>query len=160
LIVPPFRRVETREAGPSALGILVPPGRRTVVILRPRSLAWDLLAALWDGDCETPPVFCTFDRDEAVRVARSLQQALEVWVKVGVNPVETLGDPKGERFGVWLHTDEYVWVLCRRTPGETYQPVVFPTREEARRVAEQLTPIFWPSAGAEQEYYFNTQQFV
>ncbi len=31
-----FRRVEGEEAGPDALGILVPPGKRTFVILRPR----------------------------------------------------------------------------------------------------------------------------
>src|SRR5205807_2178264 len=32
-VVPPFRRVESRQAGPTALGILVPPGPRTPVIL-------------------------------------------------------------------------------------------------------------------------------
>src|SRR5207302_3778230 len=39
----PLRRVEDAHAGPHAVGILVPPGRRTVVIVRPRALIWDLL---------------------------------------------------------------------------------------------------------------------
>jgi hypothetical protein len=39
----PLRRVFGERSGPTALGILVPPGRRTVLILRPRALAWDLL---------------------------------------------------------------------------------------------------------------------
>ena len=39
----PFRHVEGNQAGPNALGILLPPGRRTLVVVRPRSLAWDLI---------------------------------------------------------------------------------------------------------------------
>ena len=38
-----FRRVDDDRAGPAAMGILVPPGRRTFLILRPRALAWDLI---------------------------------------------------------------------------------------------------------------------
>ena len=41
--MPAFRRVEPHQAGARALGILVPPGPKTVVILRPRGLDWDLL---------------------------------------------------------------------------------------------------------------------
>src|SRR5260370_18910840 len=39
----PLRLVEDADAGPDAVGILVPPCKRTVVILRPRALIWDLL---------------------------------------------------------------------------------------------------------------------
>ncbi len=45
----PFRRVEGEQAGPSALGVLVPPSHRTVLILRPRTLTWDLVLAQAGG---------------------------------------------------------------------------------------------------------------
>jgi hypothetical protein len=157
--MPPFRRVESRQAGPTALGILVPPGARTLVILRPRSLAWDLLPAHWNGNTDTAPAFCAFSRDDAAAVARRLQQALVSAVAAGVCPIQTAGDVAGASFQVWVRTDEYVWVVCRRAPGQAYQPAVFAEREEARRQAELLTPIFWPAQDAEQEFYFNTQHF-
>jgi hypothetical protein len=158
--VSPFRRVEIRQAGPQALAILVPPGARTLVILRPRGLPWDLLPARWDGDGGAAPVFCTFGRDEAAGVARRLPKLLEQAVAAARNPVQTVGDARGECHQVWVHTDEFVWIVCHRTPGQPYRPALFAEREEARRHAEQLTPIFWPDADAGQEYYFNTQHFA
>jgi hypothetical protein len=158
-IVSPFRRVEARSAGAQALGILVPPGRQALVILRPRAVPWDLLPARWDGDSARPPVFCLFNRDSAAGVARRLQQALEHGVDSGINPVQTIGDAAGQHFQVWVRTDEYVWLVCRRAPGQAYQPALFASQEEAAREAERLTPIFWPAPDAQQEYYFNTQQF-
>lgn len=158
--MPPFRRVEVRQAGPQALGILVPPGLRTLVILRPRGLPWDLLPARWDGNGERAPVFCTFSRDEAAAVARRLQKALEQAVASGANPLHTIADPRGATHQVWLRTDEFVWIVCHRAPGRAYQPAVFADRDEAHHHAEQLVPIFWPAPDAEQEYYFNTQHFA
>ena len=38
-----LRRVSDEMAGPGAVGLLLPPGARTVLIVRPRTLAWDLL---------------------------------------------------------------------------------------------------------------------
>ena len=157
--MPPFRRVESRHAGPTALGILVPQGPRTLVILRPRGLPWDLLPARWEGG-ESPPAFCTFDRDEAARVARRLQQALEASVQAGINPVQTIGDARGESYQMWVRTDEFVWIICHRAAGQAYRPVLFADQDEARRLAELLTPIVWPAADAAQEYYFNTQHFA
>ncbi len=156
----PFRRVESRQAGPQALGILVPHGLRTLVILRPRGLPWDLLPARWDGDGERPPEFCTFTRDEAAGVARRLQKALVQAVASGDNPLHTVADPHGVTHQVWLRTDDLVWIVCHRALGRAYAPAVFADCDEARRHAEQLMPIFWPSADAEQEYYFNTQHFA
>src|SRR5581483_4973917 len=131
------------SAGAQALGILVPPGRQTLVVLRPRSLPWDLLPARWDGDGSRPPALCAFGRDEAAGVARRLQQALERGAAGGVNPVRTVGDAGGEHFQVWLHTEEYVWLLCRRAPGQAYRPAVFASHAEALGEAERLTPIVW-----------------
>jgi hypothetical protein len=158
--VPPFRRVESRQAGPTALGILVPHGPRTLVVLRPRGLSCDLLPARWDGSPSTPPTFCTFGRDEAATTARRLQLSLEESVRDGVNPVQTAGDPRGDNHQVWVRTGEFVWIVCHRAPGQEYRPALFGDAEEARRLAEQLTPVFWPTADAGQEYYFNTQYFA
>jgi hypothetical protein len=58
--MPAFCRVDAQRAGPAALGILVPPGDKTLVVLRPRGLEWDLLPALWMGDAIAAPVFCQF----------------------------------------------------------------------------------------------------
>jgi hypothetical protein len=109
---------------------------------------------------ENAPVLRAFGRDEAVGVARRLQQALERAVEAGINPVQTLGDARGEEFQVWVRTDEYVWLVCPRTPGRAYRPALFSGPDEARREAERLTPIFWPAPDAGQEYYFNTQHFA
>jgi hypothetical protein len=155
--VPPFRRVDAHLAGPRALGILIPPGERTLVILRPRALAWDLLPARWDGDPRHPPAFCTFARDEAAAVAKRLATALEQAVAAAANPLQTLGD--GHRFQVWLRTDEFVWLVCRRAPGQAYQPALFASQAEATAEAETLTPVLFPAPDATQDYYFNTQRF-
>lgn len=154
-----FRRVEAQDAGPQALGILVPPGVRTQVIVRPRAVGYDLLPARWAGDPAIPPVFCLFDRDEAAQLARRLLQALEEAVLRGVNPVETIGDPGGRSFQVWVRIAELFWIPCRRTAEQQYQPLLFATYAEARTAGEELARIVWPAADAEQEYYFNTQKF-
>jgi hypothetical protein len=155
-----FRRVGPRQAGSHALGILVPPGARTLVILRPRSLGWDLLPARWEGDPSIAPVFCEFGREEAAQLARRLQQALEGAVARGVNPVETLGDAHGRAYQVWVRAAALVWVPCRPKAGQAYQPLLFASQHEARAAGEALARIVWPSADAAQEYYFNTQRFA
>src|SRR5437763_9334172 len=101
----PFSRIDAKQAGASALGILVPQGAKTLVVVRPRALACDLLPARWDGDSAHAPQFCVFTRDEAAGAARRLVQALEAAVVQGVNPVQTFGDAAGERLQIWLHTE-------------------------------------------------------
>ncbi|MCI0685609.1 MAG: hypothetical protein L0Y71_26220 [Gemmataceae bacterium] len=158
--MPAFRRVEPQHAGPQALGILVPPGARTVVVLRPRSLDWDLLPATWSGDPARAPAFRDFGRDEAAQLARRLQQALEDAAARGVNPVETLGDAQERAFQVWVRAADFFWIPCRKTPAQHYQPLLFADRAAAQQAGEVLARIVWPAADAGQEYYFNTQQFV
>lgn len=154
-----FLRVDSKNAGLTALGILVPQGAKTLVIARPRALTWDLLPARWDGDREHAPQFCLFARDEAANVARRLIRTLDAAVAAGVNPVQTFGDAQRDSLQVWVRTDEFVWIACRRAPGEAYQPVIFATQEEAMRAAEAIVAVVWPAAGVKQEYYFNTQNF-
>src|SRR5438046_362163 len=132
--MPAFRRVDAQRAGATALGILVPPGSKTLVILRPRGLEWDLLPARWGGATRAAPVFCQFGREEAALVARRFQQSLEETVLVGKDPVETFGNPVDQEFQVWVRTGEYVWILCRRLPGQPYEPLVFASPTEAENV--------------------------
>jgi hypothetical protein len=152
--MPPFRRVEDRRAGPTALGILVPPGGRTLVILRPRALDWDLLPLREGG-----PVFCEFGRDEAAGVARRVQRALEQGAGGGTSPVRAVPRADADGYHVRLTVCEWEWVVCRRVPGQPYQAAVFATLEVAGAAVASLTPVLWPVANAGQEYYFNTQNF-
>ncbi len=154
--MPAFRRVDQKQAGATALGILVPPGLRSLVVLRPRHLPWDLLAVTWSGT--EPPRFAEFTRDEAVIAARSLLPFLEDAVQRRHTPVETLGD--GQAFQVWVRTPDFFWLTCRREPGRAYRPAVFATLEEAKAIAEELVRVFCPAPDACQEFYFNTQQFM
>jgi hypothetical protein len=151
----PFRRVEDRRAGPAALGILIPPGLRTVVILRPRPLRWDLLPLRPAGQGEG---FCAFDRDEAAGVARRLQRALEEAAHGGNNPVVAAADASG-RFLVSCQSCGLRWVACLRTPGRPYSPAVFSTWSEATEAAAAIAGFLRPATGAQQELYFNTQNF-
>ena len=62
-----LRRVTGEEAGPAALGVLLPPGRQTFLILRPRGLTWDMLL-LRSTDTTT---FRDLTRVEGERAART-----------------------------------------------------------------------------------------
>ena len=154
-----FRRVDAGKAGANALGILVPPGEQTMVIVRPRALEWDLLPARWNGDSNSAPTFCRFNRDEAASVARRLPSILENAAIGGGIPIETFGDISGRRYQAWVRTSEYYWILCSRAPGQAYQPAVFASPADAEQAAQQLASILWPAPGTEQEIYFNTQLF-
>src|SRR4051794_17239817 len=157
--MPPFRRVEARSAGPGALGILVPPGAQTLVILRPRNLEWDLLPATWQGECATPPRLCQFTREQAAEIARRMPEALTQSVLTAANPVGTFGTVETGHFQVWVKVEEHYWIACRRLPDRPYEPVIFATCEEARSAALNIAAIFWPDPEAKQPYYFNTQLF-
>jgi hypothetical protein len=157
--MPPFRRVEDRRAGPEALGILVPPGLRTVVILRPRPLRWDLLPLRGGDGLPWPPAFCDFSRDEAAAVARKVQLALEQAAGGERSPLEAVASPAGRGYLVCCRPGEFRWLACPRLPGKPYEPAVFATRDEAAAAAAALARFLWPAADAQQEFYFNTQNF-
>ncbi len=155
-----FARVDQRHAGPSSLGILVPHGARTLVIVRPRALAWDLLPARWDGESGHAPEFCHFTRDEAAAAARKLVRDLENAVSQGNNPVQSFGDQAEKCMQIWVRTEELVWIVCRRAPGQAYQPMIFASRGEVESEAEKIAAVVWPAPASRQEYYFNTQNFA
>jgi hypothetical protein len=154
----PLARVDARQAGADALGILVPPGSRTIVILRPRTLGWDLLPVRWNGDPAVAPTFCTFGRDEAALIARRLGAFLEASDAAGEHAVETLG--RDRALQIWLRFGEHAWLVCSRAPGEAYRPVLFADADAARAAAERLAATLHPGPARVQKYYFNTQNFA
>jgi hypothetical protein len=153
----PLERVDVRHAGADALGILVPPGARTVVIVRPRTIEWDLLPVQWTGDPALAPTFCTFGRDEAAAVARRLGRFLEECDGQGRHVVETLG--KADAYQIWLRAEELFWLVCARSLGGAYRPVLFADLETARTAAARLDSLLHPGPERRQQYYFNTQNF-
>ena len=150
--MPAFRRVTDQQAGPAALGILVPPGRRTLVILRPRALAWDLLPV-------TPPplaAICEFGRDEAALLARQISELLAA--AQGDQFVHAQAAADGYR--VCAPVGNHLWIACAREPGRAYRPALFATLAEAEAAAARIAAVLWPGPDAQQEVYFNTQNFT
>jgi hypothetical protein len=147
----PFRRVGGEEAGPAALGILVPPARRTVLIVRPRTLVWDLVLAQPGGG------FREMSREEAEHVAHQFAAALEASVGGIVEPVYSL-----DAGGSWLRVriGNYTLTVCARVPGEPYKPQLFPDPHAARVAAEALSALLLSPPAAEQELYVNTHHFT
>jgi hypothetical protein len=151
----PLRRVEGRQAGPTALGILAPPGRRTFLILRPRSLSWDLLLSHREPD----GTFRDLRPEEAARLSGELFDALSSWSAGASGHIEEIARPDG---GFWLRVcvGPFSLLLCEREPGQPYRPLTFPDAETALAVAGRLRPILCPSGSVEQEVYLNTRYFT
>jgi hypothetical protein len=132
-----FRRVEADQAGPAALGILIPPAQRTFLILRPRSLGCDLL--LCRG--ATDPTFHALSHGEASAAAQSLYRGL----REGLARVESAHH-------LLAHVGPLCFVACARAPGLPYAPLA-PGPADADALAGYLSPV------GEQEVYFNTRFF-
>jgi len=150
------RRVFGNRAGPAAIGLLIPPGQPTVVILRPRSLPWDLL-------CIQPDVeairFREFAREEAEAAAESLGTALEQ-SGPGKHPrIDTAPAPGSTGRCISIGLGRYHLIVCPRLPGQSYRPMVWGTDEEASEAAGALRELLAPSAGETREIYFNSSHF-
>ena len=154
-----FRRTENHKAGKTALGILVPPGMRTVVILRPRSLPCDLLAVKMPTDASEKLTFFDFDRDEAARLARQLHKDLEALADSETHQPEITANLWGDGYFLSVSRADMTWLACQRRPGQAYVPLVIPDREQAKELAKQLHGYVAPDAETGQEVYFNTQHF-
>jgi hypothetical protein len=157
----PLRRVEDNRAGSAALGILVPPGRRTFLILRPRSLSWDLLLlrTTWEvGTGIVRPAFREMSRNEATAVAQDLFRALEEWSAGGSGRIDTVRTPDGA--GSWLRAclGAFSLLACPRCPGQPYQPLVLKDAD-AQAAKEEIAKVLCPPPGVEQEVYCNTRNF-
>ncbi len=148
----PFRWVRADQAGPHALGILVPPGSRTVLILRPRALAWDLL--LVEGPASL--AFRAMAQEEATSLVERVCAMLQEWAQ-RVH-LDALPAPQGG-YLVWVDLGELALVACARRPGQPYQPLVFPTLQGAREALLPLRSILQPVESLPQEVYINTRGF-
>jgi len=155
--MPAFRRVKDVDAGPGALGLLTPPGRRTVFIVRPRALPWDLVAAAEPSPTGLP--FRDFDRAEAAAAGAGLFRALEEWAAGGLGRVEVLDAATGGGYLVRVQVGALTLVACLRQPGQPYRPLLFGRRDEADQAAAAVKACLCPAAGAGQEVYFNTRNF-
>ena len=136
-----FLRVDAEKAGPTALGILIPPARRTFVILRPRALAFDLLLCRDAGD----PTFIALTHDEASAAAQSLYRGL----RDGLARVEATAY-------LHAHVGPMSFVACLRVEAQPYTPMAL-DRAEAETLAARLRDLLCPAG--EQEVYFNTRFF-
>jgi hypothetical protein len=152
----PLRHVEGHRAGPSALGILVPPGRRTFLIVRPRTLSWDLLLLRLNS----LNVFQDLPREEASRVAHEVFEALCHWSEGASGHVEEVACPDGRGFWVRVRVGAFTLLVCARQPGKPYQPLAFADLDTALSAAEQVRRVLRPPAHIDQEVYLNTLHFA
>jgi hypothetical protein len=150
--------VEDSQAGPHALGILVPPGRRTVVIVRPRALIWDLVVTQENPALAGSP-FQEWSQRDAADAAENLFRALEEWYSGGPGGIETRCCPTGESHWVKAHLGSFSLVACLRIPGQPYRPMHFKKRNEASEAAGALASVLFPAINCDQEVYFNTRHF-
>ena len=157
--MPPFRLVEASRAGPDALGILVPPGRRTVVIVRPRALDWDLLLLRPGPEREADPAFLEVGREEAAGLTQKLHRALEKGAAGASACVEAASSPEWQGYRVYAHVGKFTLVACPRVPGQPYHPVQFAASAEAEDAALRLTGVLFPLPDAGRELYVNLRNF-
>jgi hypothetical protein len=154
-----LRRVEARQAGPGALGILLPPGARTVLILRPRPVPWDLLLvrAGEGGEAGTP--FLHLEPEEGRAMAEGLLRALERWAAGGPGRVEAAFAPDGAGYWVQAEVGAFPLIACERRPGQPYRPAAFATTEEAEGAAAAIAAALRPADRNGLEVYLNTRHF-
>src|SRR5205823_2979704 len=134
-----FRRVEAEKAGAQALGILVPPSKRTFVILRPRSLPWDLVL-LRDAEAGA---FRDLAHDEASAAAQALYRGLREGV-AGAAPL--LVEIVARAGGCWVRAvvGPLALLACPRRPGQPYQPLLCAEADAAAHAAS-LTAVLRPA---------------
>jgi hypothetical protein len=139
-----YIHVEAQAAGPVALGILVPPAKRTFVILRPRALAVDLVLCRGADDHR----FADLAHDEASAAAQALWRALRKWDgRSGLSVIQG---------HICLQFEGLVLVACQRCPGQPYAPM---DARPADLIAleEALAPE--TANGVGREVYFNMRHF-
>jgi hypothetical protein len=152
-----FRLVNADQAGPDALGLLVPPGRRTLVIVRPRALPWDLLIVHSHHRTGPTTTFRDFGRDEAAAASEGLHLALVHWAAGGPGCLEA--ESEGAGYVVRGQVGIFPLLACLRLPGQPYQPLVFSDPKMAQEAVRILTGVLHPGMDAEQELYLNTRHF-
>lgn len=152
-----LRRVFGDKAGPNALGILVPPGARTTLIIRPRALPWDLLPIAPSEDVIR---FCDFSAAEAEAAAEAFARTLEEQVTRGDSVCQTIPAPGSPGFCVRAVVGTFHLIACPRLVGQPYRPMVWDAFDVASDAAALVKNLFCPPAGTRQEIYFNSRHFA
>lgn len=154
-----LRRVDAQRAGPEALGVLLPPGKPTVLILRPRSLPWDLLLIRRGEGSERGTPFLHLDRADATSMTEGLLRALEKWYRGGPGAVEAALAADGQGTWVQAQLGSFPLLVCERQAGKPYRPAAFATPEEAQQAAAAVAKALRPPEEGDQEVYVNTRFF-
>ncbi len=154
-----LRRVEARQAGPGALGVLLPPGARTVLILRPRPVPWDLLLVRGGEGGEAGTPFLHLDPEEGRTIAEGLLRALERWAAGGPGKVEAAFAADGAGYWVQAEVGAFPLLACERLPGQAYRPAAFATAAEAENAAASVAAALCPPGAEGLEVYLNTRHF-
>jgi hypothetical protein len=152
--MPAFVQKEASEAGPRALGILIPPGKRTLLILRPRALEWDLVV---ERPPEAfPPGLWELHPLEAKPLVGTLRALLANGKPAHIDFVRAAAESDVQ---LRIVLGQLRFVVCDRAAGQPYRPSRFRTETEAGSVAALIRDILSPGADANQELYFNTRHF-
>jgi hypothetical protein len=154
-----LRRVEARQAGPAALGILLPPGPRTVLILRPRPVPWDLLLVRSGAGGEVGTPFLHLEPEEGQAMAEGVLRALQRWAAGGPGTVDAAVSPDGGGYWVQAVVGAFPLIACARRPGQPYRPAEFATPEEAQMAAAAIAASLRPAPDTGLEVYLNTRHF-
>jgi len=137
----------------------MPLGQRTLVILRPRSLEWDLVPVQPDGEPDHRTLFWEINREEGADLVSELHRNLAEWADGGLGRVEPVPAPGGKGYHVRVGVGRFVLITCNRIPGVPYKPAVFDSVSKALAAAERITAVLCPASGSHQEIYFNTDNF-
>ncbi len=137
-----LRRVDARQAGPTALGILLPPAARTVLIVRPRALPWDLLLVRAGTDGESGTPFLHLEPEEGQAMAEGMLRALERWSTDRPGKVEVAFAADGAGYWVQVEVGAFPLIACERRPGQPYRPAAFATANECKRRQPLSTLLF------------------
>jgi hypothetical protein len=154
-----LQRVEPGRAGPSAVGILLPPGPRAVLILRPRSLPWDLLLMRGGAGGEPGTPFLHLEREDGQTMAEGLLRALERWAAGGPGRVEAAFAADGTGYWVQAEVGAFPLLACERRPGLPYRPAGFATGAAAETAAAALAAALHQAGAGGAEVYLNTHHF-
>ena len=160
----PLRRVEDREAGPAALGVLLPPGRQTFLILRPRP-------PLRSASAAHPgvPAFCQLEAIAAPGMAQKVYRALEQRRGRGayfLSPSAAGGRQRGccrmprtQGSGCRSRSGLMPWWYAAGRPGSRISRSSLRIQRR-HRPWSRLAGILCPPADFEQEVYFNDRHFT
>jgi hypothetical protein len=129
------------------------------MVVRPRSLPWDLVAVHADQGDGSVLRFLELTQAEAESALPVLARVLESAIEQDSGRVELV--PLANRQETWVRVllAGFVLVACARTPGRPYQPLLFCSIDEAKAASDRISLACSGSAARPCEIYFNTRHF-